>query len=131
MYNLHVSFFIHKSMNKIYYLSSCDTCKKIIKDLKLKEHNFLFQDIKSESITELQLDEMKKIAGSYESLFSKIARKYKEIKLSGKVLTELDYKNYILNEYFFLKRPGIFIRNKLFIGSSKTTIDLAKQELEN
>ena len=37
-------------MNKIYYLSTCDTCKRIITELQLKEKGFVFQDIKTEKI---------------------------------------------------------------------------------
>ncbi len=90
-------------MNKIYYLSTCDTCKRIISDLGLKEKKFIFQDIKTEKITASQLEEMKKHTGSYEALFSRIARKYKELALGSKQLTEADYKKYILEEYTFLK----------------------------
>ena len=116
-------------MNKIYYLSTCDTCKRIISELELKEKGFIFQDIKSEKITAAQLEEMKKHTGSYEALFSKIARKYKELHLATRELSEADYKNYILQEYTFLKRPVIFIGNKLFVGNSKSVITAAKTEL--
>lgn len=118
-------------MNKIYYLSSCDTCKRIISDLELEEKDFVFQDIKTEKITATQLEEMKEGAGSYEALFSRIARKYKELSLGEKQLTETDYKNYILEEYTFLKRPVIFIGGKIFVGNSKTTIEVAKKELNS
>ena len=118
-------------MNKIYYLSTCDTCKRIISDLELKEKEFIFQDIKTEKITAEQLEEMKKHTGSFESLFSRIARKYKELHLATKELSEADYKNYILQEYTFLKRPVIFIGNKLFVGNTKAVIAAAKTELEN
>jgi arsenate reductase len=117
-------------MNKIYYLSTCDTCKRIISDLELKEKGFVFQDIKIEKITPFQIEEMKNLAGSYEALFSKIARKYKELGLATKQLTENDYKKYILEEYTFLKRPVIFINGKLFVGNSKKTIELASVELK-
>jgi len=116
-------------MNKIYYLSTCDTCKRIISELELKEKGFIFQDIKSEKITAAQLEEMKKHTGSYEALFSKIARKYKELNLATKKLSETDIKNFILEEYTFLKRPVIFIGNKLFVGNSKSVITAAKTEL--
>ncbi len=116
-------------MNKIYYLSTCDTCKRIISDLELKEQGFVFQDIKTEKITAAQLDEMKIAAGSYEALFSRIARKYKELGLGEKYLTESDYKKFILEEYTFLKRPVIFIGKKVFVGNSKTVIADAKAEL--
>jgi arsenate reductase len=116
-------------MNKIYYLSTCDTCKRIISELGLKEKRFIFQDIKTEKITAAQLDEMKKAVGSYEALFSRIARKYKELDLVSKQLTEADYKNFILEEYTFLKRPVIFIGNKVFVGNTKAVIAEAKAAL--
>ena len=117
-------------MNKIYHLSTCDTCKRIISDLELKEKGFIFQDIKTEKITAEQLEEMKKHTGSFESLFSRIARKYKELHLATKELSETDYENFILEEYTFLKRPVIFIGNKLFVGNTKAVIAQAKAELE-
>ena len=116
-------------MNKIYYLSTCDTCKRIITELGLKEKGFEFQDIKTEKMTSAQLEEMKNAVGSYEALFSRIARKYKELGLSSKKLTETDYRNFILEEYTFLKRPVIFIGKKVFVGNSKAVIAEAKASL--
>jgi arsenate reductase (glutaredoxin) len=114
---------------KIYHLSSCSTCVRIIKELELKDKKFEFQDIKTEKITSSQLEEMKKLAGNYESLFSRVAQKYKALKLGEQSLTENDYKNYILEEYTFLKRPVIILGNKIFIGNSKNTIEAVKAEL--
>lgn len=74
-------------MKKVYYLSTCDTCKRIIKELDIGDE-FEYQDIKHEKITVAQLDKMKKLAGSYEALFSRTARKYKELGLKDKQLTE-------------------------------------------
>ncbi|MDP1744172.1 MAG: ArsC/Spx/MgsR family protein [Bacteroidota bacterium] len=116
-------------MQKIYYLSSCSTCIRIIKDLELKDKKFDLQDIKNEKITAAQLAEMKKKAGSYEALFSRVALKYRALGLDKKQLTEENYKNYILQEYTFLKRPVIITGNKIFVGNSKNTIAAAKAEL--
>jgi arsenate reductase len=116
-------------MKKIYYLSTCDTCKRIISDLGLKEKGFVFQDIKTEKITSEQLEEIKNLAGSYEALFSRVARKYKELGLSKQNLSETDYKNYILEEYTFLKRPVICIENKVFVGNTKSVVEAVKQVL--
>lgn len=117
-------------MRKIYYLASCSTCVRIIKDLDLKNENFEFQDIKSEKITPAQVAEMKKKAGSYEALFSRVAMKYKALELDKKELTEDEYKNYILSEYTFLKRPVIITGDKIFIGNSKSTIAAVKKEIQ-
>jgi arsenate reductase len=121
--------FLNKLMKKIYYLSTCDTCKRIISELELKDMGFVFQDIKIEKITSAQLEEMKSLAGSYEALFSRIARKYKELDLATKTLTEADYKKFILDEYTFLKRPVILLNNKIFVGNSKAVIAEAKKAL--
>lgn len=117
-------------MKKVYYLSTCSTSKRIIKELKLKELNFEFQDIKFESITDKQLDVMCKLSGSYQSLFSKIARKFKELGLKDKTLSENDYKSYILSEYTFLKRPVIIIDNSIFVGNSKKVIEAASESIQ-
>ena len=116
-------------MNKIYYLSTCSTCARIIEELGLKEKKFTFQDIKTEKITAVQLAEMKKMAGSYEALFSRVALKYRALGLDKKKLTEDDYKKYILEEYTFLKRPVIIIGDKIFVGNSKSNIAEAKAAL--
>lgn len=114
-------------MNKIYFLSSCDTCRRIISELNLKEKNLVFQDIKTEKITLSQLKELKKLSGSYEALFNKKARKYKDLNLNEKNLSEDDMEKWILNEYTFLKRPVIVYNNQLFIGNAKQTINKAKK----
>ncbi len=88
---------------------------------------FEMQDIKTEKITSKQLEEMKKMAGSYEALFSRRALKYKELGLKDKQLTEKDYRNYILEEYTFLKRPVVIIGDKIFIGSEKKNVEALKK----
>lgn len=87
------------------------------------------QDIKTEKITPAQLDEMKEKTGSYESLFSRRAMKYKEMGLKDKPLTEKDYRQLILDEYTFLKRPVVFVNDKIFVGSEKKTVEALKNTL--
>jgi arsenate reductase len=104
-------------MMKIYHLATCSTCQRILKEIpKLKR--FDLQDIKTEPITPAQLDEMKKLAGSYEALFSRVALKYRSLGLNTMKLTEKDYRKYILQEYTFLKRPVMVIGNEIFIGNA-------------
>ncbi len=112
-------------MKKVYYLSTCSTCARILDDLKLKKKGYTMQDIKTEPITSAQLEEMKELAGSYEKLFSRIALKFRAWGLNEKKLTEKDYKKYILEEYTFLKRPVILTKGQIFIGNSKSNIAAA------
>jgi arsenate reductase len=117
-------------MKKIYYLSTCSTCKRILSEVKPSD-DFIRQDIKTEPITQDQVEEMARLAGSYEALFSRVARKYKELGLKDKSLTEEDYKNYILNEYTFLKRPVFIIDEQIFIGSSKKNVQALSEKLNS
>ncbi len=98
---------------------------RIISELNLPE-GFQLQDIKNEAITTAQIEEMKGLSGSFESLFSKRARLYNELGLKEKSLSEDDFRNYILEHYTFLKRPVIIFNNQIFIGNSKKTTEAAK-----
>ncbi|MBO9618253.1 MAG: hypothetical protein J7539_04380 [Niabella sp.] len=114
-------------MKKIYYLGTCDTCKKIMKETGISAAaGFELQDIKTQPITESQLTAMKKKTGSYEALFSKRAILYKELGLKDQQLTESDYKAYILKEYTFLKRPVVLIGDTIFVGNEKKTVEALK-----
>ena len=116
-------------MKKIYHLRTCDTTQKILKDVEAKKNQAELQDIKTEKITAKQLDEMKKLAGSYEALFSRRALKYRSMGLNKKQLTEEDYRNLILEEYTFLKRPVAIVGNKIFIGNAKNVVEQLKKAL--
>ncbi|MFT4093070.1 MAG: ArsC/Spx/MgsR family protein [Niabella sp.] len=118
-------------MRKIYYLATCSTCADIMKDAKISEKTgFELQDIRTQKITPAQLDEMQKLAGSYEALFSRRALKYKELGLKEKSLSEQDYKRYILEYDTFLKRPVVIVHNSIFIGSEKKTVEALKKALQ-
>ena len=116
-------------MRKIYHLSTCSTCQRIIKELNLTELGFEFQDIKTNKISPQQLEQMAHMAGNYENLFSRRAMKYKSMGLAQKSLKEEDYKHLILEEYTFLKRPVILVGDKQFVGNAKKQIELIKAEL--
>lgn len=112
-------------MKKCYYLKTCDTCKRIMKELDLSD--FELKNIKAEPLTESQVDEMKAMTGSYESLFSRRSQQYKALGLKDKTLTEADYKHYILEHYSFLKRPVFIVEDKIFVGNDKKVIDGLKE----
>ena len=109
-------------MNKVYHLSTCSTCQRIIKDVDLGE-NFDYQDIKTQPITSSQLDKMAQMAGSFEALFSRKARKFRAMDLQEKPLEEQDYRKLILDEYTFLKRPVVIVGQSIFIGNSRKNIE--------
>lgn len=117
-------------MKKVYYLKTCSTCIRILKELNLPS-NYVLQDIKTEEITVKQLEEMKALAGSYEALFSKRSKLYKEMDLKNQQLTERDFKHYILEHYTFLSRPVIISDDTIFIGNSKQVVEAAKKKIHH
>ena len=116
-------------MKKIYHLASCTTCQRILKQWKPND-TVKLQDIKTEKITSSQLDEMAKLAGNYESLFSRVALKFRSMGLNKKKLEEKDYRKLILEEYTFLKRPVLIINSKIFIGNSKKNVTAAEETIK-
>ena len=104
-------------MKKIYYLKTCDTCRRILKEMDTT--GYILQEIKSQPITVKQLDELFELTKSYEVLFSKIAKKYKQMDLKNQQLTEKDYRQLILDEYTFLKRPVIVNENKVYVRNKR------------
>lgn len=117
-------------MKKIYHLSTCSTCQRILKELQ-PLNDFELQDIKTASITESQLKEMHALSNSYEALFSKRAVLYRERNLKDQNLTEDDFKALLLEHYTFLKRPVIIAENQLFIGNSKKVVAAAKKAIHS
>jgi arsenate reductase (glutaredoxin) len=118
------------TMKKIYHLGKCTTCQAIIKEMDIDKKGFQMQEIRTEKITPAQLDEMKKMAGSYEALFNRRAIKYKELGLKYKKLEEKDCRNFILQEDTFLKRPVVIIHDKIFIGSEKKNVEVLKKAVK-
>jgi len=101
---------------------------RILNELNLSS-DFILQDLKEQELTVKELEAMHKLSGSYESLFSKRAKLYKEMDLKNQNLSEKDYKYYILQHYTFLKRPVIIDNNHIFIGNSKSVVETARQFL--
>ncbi|MCB9233684.1 MAG: hypothetical protein H6581_18650 [Bacteroidia bacterium] len=107
---------------KVYYLSTCSTCNRIIKDLGIGTE-FEYQDIKTQKITPAQLEEMKALAGSFEALFSRRSQQFRARGLHNQELGENDYRELILDEYTFLKRPVFLIGDRIFVGNAKAEVE--------
>ena len=114
-------------MKKVYFLQTCDTCRRILKEINLE--GFDKHEIKANPVTVSQLEEIYSFSNSYEALFNKRAKKYKSMGLKNEVITEDDYRQFILEEYTFLKRPVFLVENDIFIGNSKKEIDRLKEKI--
>ena len=113
-------------MKAVFYLENCTSCQKILTEWALPD-TVQHIEVKTQPITEQQLDKMYARSGSYEALFSKRARLYQERNLKNQTLTEVDYKKLILEHYTFLKRPVLIWDDQISMGNSKKTVAMARQ----
>lgn len=118
------------SMKKIYYLSTCSTCQRILKDWAVDD-SFELQDIKADKMTPSQVDQMIKMAGSVSALFSKRAMKYRAMGLHEREVSESEMRQLILDEYTFLSRPVLVLNDSIFVGNSKKVVEEAKAKLNS
>ncbi len=125
--NYKLCLYFRTLMRKVFHLAKCSTCQRI-----LTEVNWTFdkQEIRSQKITEDQIDQMADLAGSYQALFSKRAIKYRTLNLKEKNLQEQDYRKYILEDDTFLKRPVFIVDQSIFVGNSKSTIEALQKKLD-
>lgn len=114
-------------MKKIFHLATCNTCQRIIGQLNTN-NDFELQNIKEQHVTADELAAMYEKTGSYEALFNKRARKYRGEGWHEKDLQDQDYKDLILNEYTFLKRPVVWIGDEVFVGNSKKVVVAAVEK---
>jgi len=114
-------------MKKVYFLQTCDTCRRILKEVNTE--GFERQEIKGNPVTVTQLEEMYRLSKSYEALFNKRAKLYKAMDLKNQDISEADYRQYLLDEYTFLKRPVFIVDDEIFIGNSKKEIERLKERI--
>ncbi|WP_159521195.1 arsenate reductase family protein [Sunxiuqinia indica] len=114
---------------KVYFLSTCDTCRRIMKEVGVDD-SFEQQDIKSSPVTEEQVVEFYQHTGSYEALINKRARKLKEVLTENPVKDDADYKKLLLKDYTFLKRPVFEIDGQLFVGNAPKVVEAIKRKLK-
>ena len=113
-------------MKKIYYLKTCDTCKRILHQIQ-DISSFELQDIKEKPLTAQEIDALQKQVGSYERLVNKRAKLYTEMGLKNQTLLDQDYRTYLLEHYTFLARPVVLFKDQIFIGNSKKTVEAMLQ----
>ena len=109
------------AMKKVFYLNTCDTCRKILAQFDLTDWEL--REIKKEPVTKEELAEMHKKTKSYEALFSKKSTQIKARGLDVKSLTEKDFKELLLDHYTFLKRPVFLTDQEIFVGNDKKNVE--------
>lgn len=102
---------------KLYWLPHCSTCQKAVKwldrrGIKVTE----FRDIKEEPLKRAEVEELAKMVGGPENLFSRRAIKYREMKLNEREVAPAEMLDLMTDEYTFLKRPIMVIGGRAEAG---------------
>ncbi len=101
----------------LYWLPHCSTCQKAVRWLERRGVAVTkFRDIKDEPLSRGEVTNLAAIVGGAESLFSKRAVKYREMKLGERTLSDEEMFELMTDEYTFLKRPTIVIGEKAIAG---------------
>lgn len=117
-------------MRKVYYLPHCKTCQKALAEIGIDgESGFELQNTKEQHISGEELDQLKETVGSYEALFNRRAKKYRSEELKDKDISEAMYRELILGEYTFLKRPIIVMDGAIFVATNKKAVQAAKEKM--
>lgn len=117
-------------MKKVFTLPTCKTCQRIFDELQPEANGCEVVDIKFSGIEAGDLDRMAELIGSYEALFSRRAIKFRTLGLAQKQLQESDYRQLILEEYTFLKRPVFFLGDQVMAGSAKASVAAAASAMK-
>ena len=115
-------------MTTIYYLKTCDPCRRILKALE-PGPNTVLREIGATPISAVELDALYALSGSYEALLNKRSKLFAARGLNKKELTESEIRELLLEHYTFLKRPVVLTEKELFVGNSTQTVALAKKAM--
>ncbi len=110
---------IEKVMNnvKFYWLENCSTCKKAKSFIERHGiRDFELRDIKENPLSREEIENLAKLLGGANELFSRRAIKYRELKLNERELSEVEMLDFMTEEYTFLKRPILVINDKAIAG---------------
>ena len=100
-----------------YWIPNCTTCQKAKR--RLEYHRAAIEklrDIKEEPLSRREVEQLAKLLGGAENLFSRRSTKYRELGLKDKKLTETEMLDLMAGEYTFLKRPILVVNGKAVAG---------------
>lgn len=107
----------------VWYLSTCDTCRRILEQTGIDESNARLIDIKTNPVSESEIEAFHKVTGSYKALINGRSMQFRDMHKKAKDLNEEEARGLLLQHYSFLKRPVIRIGEDLFVGNSRKNVE--------
>jgi arsenate reductase len=109
---------------KLYWLPNCSTCQKADAYLKNNEQQVVeYRDVKAQPLSESEIKSLAKLVGVVDSLFSRRARKYRELGLHERELSEDELLDLMASEYTFIKRPVLVEDGRAIAGFTSRSYD--------
>ena len=114
-------------MNTYIYLSTCNTCMRILKELNLPKGTKL-QDVKHQPINQAQLEALYGVTQSYEQLINKRSRVLQALNKAGKTLDENGLQTAIEKRNIAASNvPILHWENNFYLGNAKKTVAAMQQ----
>lgn len=107
----------------VWYLSTCDTCRRILDQAGIDESNARLIDIKTNPVSQADIESFHRVTGSYKELINGRSMQFRSMSKKAKDLNEEEAQNLLLQHYSFLKRPLILIGEELFVGNSQKNVE--------
>jgi arsenate reductase (glutaredoxin) len=109
---------------RVYGLPHCSTCQKALAFLVERGVPVeSFRDVKAEPLSRAEVEELARMVGGAEALFSKRAMKYRAMGLHEQTLSEDDLLRLMAEEYTFVTRPVIVRVDRATAGFSQKRIE--------
>ncbi len=107
----------------MYGLPHCSTCQKALEFLRGKGVPVDgFRDVKAEPLSRAEVEELARMVGGAEALFSKRALKYRKLGLHEQTLSDDDLLRLMTEEYTFVTRPVVVRGERATAGFSEKRI---------
>jgi arsenate reductase (glutaredoxin) len=109
---------------EVYGLPHCSTCQRALQYLGERGVTVSrFHDLKAEPLQRSEVEELARKAGGAETLFSRRARKYRQMGLHERDLSEDDLLRLMTEEYTFVTRPVVVRADQAVAGFSQARLD--------
>lgn len=107
----------------VWYLSTCDTCRRILDQTGIDESNARLIDIKTDPVSQADIEAFHRVTGSYKELINGRSMQFRSMSKKAKDLNEEEARDLLLQHYSFLKRPVIRVGEDLFVGNSRKNVE--------
>lgn len=108
----------------LHWLPHCTTCQKAVQYLEKKGYAVAeFRDVKSDPLDRKEVERLSELVGGADELFSRRARKYREMNLSERELSSDEMIQLMVEEYTFIKRPVLVSDGRAVAGFTSKSYD--------